>query len=826
MPVPSPAPPPLSAVDEAWRQALARGVCVHCGGPLGGGWREEDGPFCCRGCRAVHDLIRGAGLDRYYDLRRGERSPAALLRPDDFAWLDRQLAGEPQRDRHAAPLARRPGGPLRGLRLAGRGAVPARGGRSRPAPQPVARPRRPRLGSGATATSSASSRAWRASATASAPRASRPTGRRPRSAAAPGDRGGRGGVNVMMFSIAFYAGSPRPTAAALPLLRLAELRAGDAGRGVSGPVFFRGAWAGLRQRVAHLDLPISIGMLLAWVGLGGGVICAAARRTPTSTPSRFRRADAGRALGAGARPRAQPQLAAGGGRRGGTDGEGAARRAARGRCPPHGRAGDELWIAPGDLVPVAASCCAGTRRWRSTGSPASRPRARFPPGETAPAGAFNAGLPGFAARGEPRTSAASRLHDLLRPRPRRRGTLAPREPLVAPRRRHLRGSRCCVLAGGRVPAVVRPRSAPRARGDDCHAVVTCPCALGLATPLAEELTHHALRRARRVRAARRRSSSGRSRAPRAARQDRHADDGPSGPRRASRRTLRAARRRERARAAADDRAQQPSGQPLRRRRARAPPAACGRGRGRPDGPAARLPEAGAGTGCRRRRVVGSAGRRSRSGRARRAAPGRRAADARRSSRADGRALASSARRGRSRPTRPADRGAAPGRLRHCTCSAATPRPRCERAAAGARPARRARRGRPRPRGQGRARARTRPPRHADGGRRGQRLAQLSPPPGARPRPRSTGRCCRARPTSSSWATASPPSARRCGGPAPAPRGPRQSRDRRRSTTWRAVACASPAWSRRSRRPFFMPASSVAVVTLTPCGCRGGTVVDV
>ncbi len=91
-PLPGLAPPePTEAQKAAWQAALAAGKCLHCAGELGKGWRAEDGPFCCRGCRAVYELLHGEGLTRYYDLRQGPQAPVPSLRPDSFAWLDRLI---------------------------------------------------------------------------------------------------------------------------------------------------------------------------------------------------------------------------------------------------------------------------------------------------------------------------------------------------------------------------------------------------------------------------------------------------------------------------------------------------------------------------------------------------------------------------------------------------------------------------------------------------------------------------------------------------------------------------------------------------------------
>ncbi|MBP2301684.1 heavy metal translocating P-type ATPase [Azospirillum picis] len=72
-------------------------VCLHCGQELGAGIGGEaahalastDGadPFCCTGCAAAYDLVRGLGLERYYE-RRSVDPTARPLRPDDGPAVD------------------------------------------------------------------------------------------------------------------------------------------------------------------------------------------------------------------------------------------------------------------------------------------------------------------------------------------------------------------------------------------------------------------------------------------------------------------------------------------------------------------------------------------------------------------------------------------------------------------------------------------------------------------------------------------------------------------------------------------------------------------
>jgi len=491
MPVPASAPPPLSAAAEAWRQAIARGVCVHCGGPLGRGWREEDGPFCCRGCRAVHDLIRGAGLDRYYDLRRGERSPAALLRPDDFAWLDRQLADEP---REAAAL--RLSLDVQGVHCAAcvwlieelfRREAGGLDLRLNPSLGRVDLAWDPARGDLKGFLGRVESFGYRFGA--------------PRKQA---DRGARGlllrlaiavaaALNVMMFSIAFYSGLAPADGALYRYFGWLSCALATLAVGVSGPVFFRGAWAGLRQRVAHLDLPISIGMLLAWAGSLAAYLRGGPRAAYFDTLAVFAALMlVGRWAQERVLERNRNALLAAAGVEGLTA---KVRRAGRLAPLPADTvtAGDELWIAPGDLVPVDGIVLRREAEvaldW-ITGESATR---RCAPGETAPAGAFNAGLTGFALTAT-QDFGASRLHDLLR--------AAPAGDDEAPRVRGRWWSRvgavyvaAVLLLAGAAGLTWLGRDPRRALEVTVAVlIVTCPCAIGLATPLAQELTLHALRR--------------------------------------------------------------------------------------------------------------------------------------------------------------------------------------------------------------------------------------------------------------------------------------------------------------------------------------------
>lgn len=67
--------------------------CIHCGTPLEASQRESG--FCCTGCEFVYQLIHEQGLEKFYDLKRGETSAPLRDQPFqqyDFAWLEEAIA--------------------------------------------------------------------------------------------------------------------------------------------------------------------------------------------------------------------------------------------------------------------------------------------------------------------------------------------------------------------------------------------------------------------------------------------------------------------------------------------------------------------------------------------------------------------------------------------------------------------------------------------------------------------------------------------------------------------------------------------------------------
>jgi Cu2+-exporting ATPase len=492
------------AASSGRRPGIARGVCLHCGLDLPE--RAELGLFCCAGCKNVHELLKSEGLERYYDLRGATDAPPPELREDGFLWLDPWL-------KRAVPG---PGGTLR-LSLDVQGVHCAACVwllQELFARQPGALELRVNPAVGRAEFLWIENQLDLRDYLRTVLRFGYRFGPQ-RKQASVASRGLlvrfcislAAALNTMVFSLCYYLG-------------LAPLAAGPDGDGglyaifgrwnfalctvavlVGGSLFMVSAWRGLRRGVAHLDLPIATGILL---GYGGSVWAWLARGPEAAYFDTITIFVSLMVLGRWLQERVLEKnrlslLASDG-----VDDLFARRR--RGdqlaTIPAAEIAvGDELWIPPGDLVPVASTVL-GERATMSLAWITGESRARgFEPGETVPAGAFHTGESSArVAALEP--FAASRLHTLLGPARLLQDEAGP-GPSGAPRPAPLAGGNrfatlyvACVLILAAAGFVLWSSSGFERAIEVALSilVVTCPCALGLAMPLAHELVHVALRR--------------------------------------------------------------------------------------------------------------------------------------------------------------------------------------------------------------------------------------------------------------------------------------------------------------------------------------------
>jgi Cu2+-exporting ATPase len=236
--------------------------CAHCAQPL---VDDALAPYCCRGCRAVHAILTKAGLGRYYDLRRGPGLPPADLesRHVDHKWLE-LIEDERAEDRgltrveldvqgiHCAAcvwlieeLFRRHGGAREGMMSINPalGRIELRVSREFPLSDWVSSVEElgyllgPARSSGARPSDELLLRVGICTALA---------------------------MNVMLFAAAIYLGLREG-----PIYRVLNdlsYAAGVLAVLVGGSVFIGSAARAVRRRVLHLDVPIALGIVLAFAG--------------------------------------------------------------------------------------------------------------------------------------------------------------------------------------------------------------------------------------------------------------------------------------------------------------------------------------------------------------------------------------------------------------------------------------------------------------------------------------------------------------------------------------------------------------------------------
>jgi Cu2+-exporting ATPase len=299
--------------------------------------------------------------------------------------------------------------------------------------------------------------------------------------------------NLMLFAAAIYLGLREGPI--YELLNQLSYAAGVLAVLVGGSVFLGSALRAIRRRILHLDVPIALGIVLAFAGSTYSFFFASGHAAYIDTLTVFVALMlTGRWLQQRMLERNRAQLLADDGTESLLTREVKAGVVRIVHCIGI-RKGDRLLIAPGDLIPVelrvldhTASC---SLDWIDG---ESRPR-RFGTGDAVPAGAFNVGQRAFS--GIAATDfAASPLVGLLGRDPASNGD----GPLTT--RWWSQLSRYYVI--GVVTLAVTGISYWWWRtGEPLVAievgtavlVVTCPCAFGIAAPLAYELVLTQLRRA-------------------------------------------------------------------------------------------------------------------------------------------------------------------------------------------------------------------------------------------------------------------------------------------------------------------------------------------
>ncbi len=256
-----------SSVDVALRPVAAD--CVHCGLPVP---RSRSDDFCCDGCQTVFEVIHGAGLGRYYREREIVPKEPAVVADRGFGELD---------DPRFLAESTRAVGELREVELwlenlhcpacvwlverLGR-VVPAVAsarvdlshGTVRllwdPAEAPLSRVAQGLASLGYTPHRAGSG---------SRAELSRQENRAllVRLAVA-----GACFANVMLLSVALYSGEASGMEEEWQrFFRIATALVATPAVIFAGSSFFRGAWASLRTRTAHMDLPVSLGISVGFI---------------------------------------------------------------------------------------------------------------------------------------------------------------------------------------------------------------------------------------------------------------------------------------------------------------------------------------------------------------------------------------------------------------------------------------------------------------------------------------------------------------------------------------------------------------------------------
>ena len=476
------APAPASA-------SRSRPVCRHCGTPLLEG-RTQAAGFCCAGCAYVFRLVHEHGLDGYYRIKDGITAPAdaAVFQARDFSWLEN---AQRQAETEAVANGRPPELTLgvQGISCAGCVWLIERIFQEQPGARDIE----------ASAQLGQMRVRWIAGKFSAAGLARAlqafgyPVGPAGETVAEPETRGlvRRIGLctafamNVMLFTLPVYFGMERSFAYA-HLFGTLSLAFGTLSLLVGGSYFFNRAARAIRAGLIHLDLPIALGIAGAYLGslygwftgreqfiyfdfvAGFILLMLTGRWAQVAAVERNQR----RLLSQQPKP---PQV----------------RLAAGGTLPPEKLEPDQgYFTASGQTVPVESRLESAEAAFSLASINGEAEPRVFRAGQRVPSGAVNV------SRTEARLTALQAWRDSLLAQ-----LLAPAErtgPRPALLEKIIRGYLIGILAVAAIAGVAWGLTTGDALRTGAVVVavlvVSCPCAIGLAFPLADEMATVALRR--------------------------------------------------------------------------------------------------------------------------------------------------------------------------------------------------------------------------------------------------------------------------------------------------------------------------------------------
>jgi Cu2+-exporting ATPase len=243
-------------------------VCEHCATPFSASSVVEK--FCCRGCEFVHGMIQGEGLGHFYDLRSN-----STLRPvrsvpfeaRDFAWLKERAATIEE----SVPKGEEAEGDfsLEGLSCVGcvwlvENVFRRHHGALEASAHPATGMLRLRWLSGETDLTAFADELASFGYTLT-PKKSGTSGGEMRQLGAKLGLCAAFAMNAMVFTLPHYVGMPEDFAFA-GIFRLIAFLSATLAMLVGGSHFIKRAWLSTKAGVPHIDLPIALGVSFAFVG--------------------------------------------------------------------------------------------------------------------------------------------------------------------------------------------------------------------------------------------------------------------------------------------------------------------------------------------------------------------------------------------------------------------------------------------------------------------------------------------------------------------------------------------------------------------------------